>query len=136
MRYLLDTNVLSEARRREGNAGVKAWLADAPDDSLHVSVVTLGEIRKGIEGLRPRDPDTATVFEAWLATLDAVFSERILGIDRAVADRWGRILAACPGLPVEDALLAATALVHGMTLVSRNEKHLVPSGALVLNPWR
>jgi predicted nucleic acid-binding protein len=136
VKYLLDTNVLSEARRREGNTGVKAWMAEAPDEALHVSVVTLGEIRKGIEGLRPRDPDTAAVFEAWLVTLDAVFSERVMLVDRAVADRWGRVLAACPGLPVEDALLAATALVHGMTLVSRNEKHLAPTGVLLVNPWR
>jgi len=111
-------------------------MAAADDEALHVSVVTLGEIRKGIEALRPRDPDTAAVFETWLATLDAVFSPRILDVDRRTADHWGRILVACPGLPVEDALLAATACVHGMTLVSRNERHLAPTGVPLVNPWR
>jgi len=135
VRFLLDTNVLSEARRREGNPGVKSWMAAADDETLYLSVITLGEIRKGVERLRPRDPDSAAVFEAWLAMLDAVYASRILDVDRAVADRWGRILAQCPGAPIEDALLAATALHHGMTLVSRNEKHLAPTGVALLNPW-
>lgn len=135
MKFLLDTNVLSEARRREGNSGVKSWMAAVDSEALFLSVVTLGEIRRDVERLRPRDPDSAAVFETWLAALNAIYFNRILDIDRPIADGWGFLLSRCPNTPVEDALLAATALHHGMTLVSRNEKHLAPTGVPLLNPW-
>jgi predicted nucleic acid-binding protein len=135
VRYLLDTNVISEARKGARAApAVIAWLAQAPAASLWTSVVVLGEIRRGIEGTRRRDPDTAAVLDAWLNDQRARHAGRVLPIDEAVADLWGRLSVPDP-LPTVDGLLAATAMVHGMTLVTRNTKDVARTGVRLFNPF-
>lgn len=126
--------MVSEVRRRRGEPRVVAWLSSVPADELFLSVLGLGEVRRGIERLRVRDPTQAGVFERWLTDLRQGFGDRILSIDGEVAEEWGRISASDP-VPVEDALMAATAKVHGMVLVTRNVADVAPTGVAVLNPW-
>ena len=95
----------------------------------------LGEIRKGVELARPRDAGRALALERWLGDVEAAFDGRVLGIDNAVSDQWGRMSAIRP-LPVIDGLLAATALTHGLTLVTRNDRDVAGLGAMVLNPFK
>ena len=102
--------------------------------NLYVSVLTLGEIRRGIERLRTRDPKQTGVFEAWLGEVETVFEERVLDVDGAVAQTWGRIDAADP-FPTVDGLLAATALVHGLTIVTRDTTPFERIGVPFLDPW-
>ena len=135
MSYLLDTNVLSELRKKTPNAGVVEWFAERPASTLFLSVLTLGELRKGAEGLKGATRRMALL--DWLdADLPAFFTGRILSVDAPVADRWGRMLAAA-GRPVPaiDSLLAATAIHHGLSLVSRNVRDLADLGLDVINPW-
>ena len=135
MSYLLDTNVLSELRRKTPNAGVVGWFAQRPASTLFLSVLTLGELRKGIEGMA--DADRRTTLLDWLeAELPIFFTGRILPIDAQVADRWGRLVAAA-GRPVPaiDSLLAATAAHHGLSLVTRNVRDFTDFGLEVINPW-
>jgi len=136
--FLLDTNVISELVRPKPEPKVTAWI-DATDESLlYLSVLTMGEIRKGIASLR--DPSRRVALEAWLdSDLVIRFAHRILPIDQPVADRWGRITAqvaaAKSSLPVIDGLLAATAIHHNLTLVTRNTRDVVAAGVPVFNPW-
>ena len=135
MSYLLDTNVLSELRRKTPNAGVVGWFAQRPASTLFLSVLTLGELRQGIEGMA--DADRRTTLLDWLeAELPIFFTGRILPIDAHVADRWGRLVAAA-GRPVPaiDSLLAATAAHHGLSLVTRNVRDFADFGLEVINPW-
>ena len=135
MRYLLDTNVISETRKGAlANRGVLEWLARTQSTSLWTSVLVLGELRRGVEGLRRRDPRAADALDRWLRDHRAVQGERVLGVDEAVSDRWGRLGVPDP-LPTVDGLLAATALVHGMTLVTRNTRDVTRTGVTVLNPF-
>lgn len=135
MKYLVDTNVISEIRKgNRCNPGVAAWYATVVDEDLCLSVLVLGEIRKGVELRRTRDPQQAQVLEAWLDTVAEAFGERALPIEPAIADEWGRLNAMRP-IPVIDGLLAATAKVHGLTLVTRNEADVAGLGAAVLNPF-
>lgn len=134
MSYLLDTNVVSEGRRRDGEPRVVGWLTSVASDELFVSVLVLGEVRRGIDRLRPRDPDQAAVFERWLADLHERFADRVIPIDTAIADEWGRMTASI-AVPVEDGLMAATAKVRGLTFVTRNVAHVARTGARLLNPW-
>ena len=137
--FLLDTNVLSEFKRRgEPNPHVKAWLSGANPDLLYVSVLSLGEILKGIErlplGSRRSD------LEQWLEyDLQKWFEERLLSVTPAIAKRWGVLTAQAldKGRPltVIDGLLAATAMVHDLTLVTRNVKHFADLGLHLFNPW-
>jgi hypothetical protein len=133
--YLIDTNVLSELRRREPNANVVRWLSERPATTLYLSVLTLGELRKGIEGLSEGDRKRRLI--DWLEVeLPAYFAGRILPVDATVADRWGRLLAqAGRPLPAIDSLLAATALSQDLTLVTRNLKDFQHAGLSVLDPW-
>jgi len=133
--YLLDTNVLSELRRKAPDANVLRWFAQRPAGTLYLSVLTLGEIRKGIEGVA--EPARRLSLLDWLETeLPAFFSGRILPIDTAVADRWGRVVAqAGRPLPAIDSLLVATAAQHGLTLVTRNLRNTQAHGVQVINPW-
>lgn len=135
MSYLIDTNVLSELRRRDPDARVVRWISERPATTLYLSVLTLGELRKGIEGLTEGERKRRLL--DWLdVELPAFFAGRILPVDAAVADRWGRLLAqAARPLPAIDSLLAATALTHGLTLITRNLKDFQLPGLLVLDPW-
>ena len=134
MSYLLDTNVISEVRRRSPNPGVRSWFEQAAGEDLFLSVLVLGEIRQGIERLRVRDREQADVFERWLETLQQDFRDRLLPISAAVAEAWGGLNAPSP-LPVIDSLLAATALVHGLTFVTRDTSTLEKTGVTLLDPW-
>ena len=136
--FLLDTNVLSELIKPKPEPRVLHWIAATDEDLLFLSVLALGEIRRGIAGLRTGL--RRTKLESWLETgLRSRFSGRILPIDEAVADRWGTlsVLAANRGRPVPaiDGLLAATALQHNLTLVTRNASDMAATGALVMSPW-
>ncbi len=135
--FLLDTNVISELVRPKAEPKVRAWVAATDENLLYLSVLTLGEIRKGISALQ--DASRRVALEAWLdSDLCLRFANRILPIDQPVADRWGR-LAAQAGpkspLPVIDGLLAATALHYNLTLVTRNTKDVAATGVPVFNPW-
>jgi len=133
--YLIDTNIISEVRKGDRcNANVASWYASIEDGDLFLSTLVLGEIRKGIELARPRDPGKAAALERWLREVEAAFDGRVLGIDNAVSDQWGRMSAIRP-VPVIDGLLAATALANGLTLVTRNERNVAGLGAMVLNPF-
>jgi toxin FitB len=133
--YLLDTNVLSETRKRRPAAGVADWIAATPADRLHVSVLTLGEIEQGIARVRGRgDRQQATALERWLRDVEAGFEARILPVTLPVAAAWGRQQHVQP-LPVIDALIAATARVYGMTVVTRNIMDFELAGVQVLNPF-
>ncbi len=136
--FLLDTNVLSELIRPQPEPKVVSWIEAVDEDLLYLSVLTLGEIRRGIAALRAGRRRTG--LEAWLESgLRARFAGRILPIDEVVADRWGAItaLAAEKGkrVPVIDGLLAATALDRNLTLVTQNTSDVAGTGALVFNPW-
>jgi predicted nucleic acid-binding protein len=134
--YLIDTNIISEVRKgARCNARVAAWYASVADEELFLSTLVLGEIRKGVELARPRDAGRPLALERWLEEVAAAFDGRVLGIDDAVSDQWGR-MSAIRSLPVIDGLLAATALTHGLTLVTRNDRDVAGLGAMVLNPFK
>lgn len=135
MSYLIDTNVLSELRRKQPDPSVVAWLQARPRPSLFLSVLTLGEIRKGLE--RVQDPARKQSPLDWLEVeLPNYFLGRVLAIDTHTADRWGRLMAqAGRPLPAIDALLAATALQHDLTLVTRNIKDFADLEVRLINPW-
>jgi predicted nucleic acid-binding protein len=116
------------------NPGVAPWFAEASSSEIYLSVLTVGEIRKGIENIRRRDEATAVALEAWLSELVATHSDRILPVDEAIAEQWGRFNVPDP-LPVLDSLLAATASIHGLTLVTRNLKDIQRTGVDCLNPF-
>jgi len=132
--YLLDTNVLSEARKgARANPAVISWLQTHRDD-LYLSVLVTGEIRRGIESLRRRDAAAATRLERWLREIETEFSERILPVDAPVADRWGRLLAERT-VPTVDGLLAATAIVHGLAVATRNLRDIARTGVPCVDPF-
>ena len=135
MSYLVDTNALSELRRKAPDANVVAWFAKRPPVALYLSVLTLGEIRKGVEGVM--DTARRQALTDWLETdLPLFFTGRFLGVEVAVADRWGRLVAAAGRpLPAIDSLLAATALTHDLVLVTRNVKDFAGLPVRVFNPW-
>jgi toxin FitB len=133
--YLLDTNILSETRKRKAATGVTDWIAATPPELLHVSVLTLGEIEHGIMRIRDRgDDEQAVGLERWLREVELGFADRILPITLPVASAWGRQQHSQP-LPVIDGLIAATARVNGLTVVTRNAKDFERSGVQVLNPF-
>jgi predicted nucleic acid-binding protein len=132
--FLLDTNVLSEMRRSIPNAGVAAWFDSVESQQLYLSVLTLGEIRQGICRLQRRDQAQAVVFGRWLGGLLHAYSDRVVPITAEVAEEWGRLNVPDP-VPVVDGLLAATAKVHGWTLVTRNISDVANTGARLLNPF-
>jgi predicted nucleic acid-binding protein len=136
LNFLVDTNIISEVRKGERcDRNVAAWYLSIEAGDLYLSVLVTGEIRRGIEQARRRDPTRAETFEEWLAGINVAFGDRILPVDHAVADEWGR-LAAIRTLPPVDGLLAATAKVHRMTLATRNETDVTGLGMQVLNPFR
>ena len=138
--FLLDTNVVSELMKRRPSRPVVAWVDQTPEPLIHLSVITLGEIRKGIDLLEDDDPRRATL-QVWLdRDLRVRFAGRLLAFDDGVAERWGQLEAVAKRrrltLPTVDAQLAATALHHGLTFVTRNTADVEPTGVPVINPWR
>lgn len=137
--FLLDTNVVSELMRQRPNARVVEWVERTPEELLHLSVITIGEVRKGIDLLDEGDPRRGAL-QAWLDhDLRQRFAGRWLSFDDAVAERWGQLEARAKRqrrtLPTIDAQLAATALHHSLTLVTRNAAHIRPTNVPLFNPW-
>jgi predicted nucleic acid-binding protein len=134
--YLLDTNVVSELARRKPERAVTDWFAEVADEALYLSVLTLGEVRKGVESL-PNGAKRERL-RLWLETdLPTWFGGRLLALDAAVADRWGRLLAGARRTPsTTDSLMAATALQHDLRLVTRNVADFDFAGLEVVNPWK
>jgi toxin FitB len=133
--YLIDTNVISEIRKgRRCHAAVAAWYRATHDDELFLSVLVIGEIRQGVERLRPRNARQANALENWLEEILGSFGDRVLPINQRVAQIWGRFNAH-KVLPVVDSLLAATAEAHHLTLVTRNLKDIERTGVACLNPF-
>ncbi len=136
MSYLIDTNIISEVRKGSRcDANVAAWYATIDDSELYLSTLVIGEIRKGIERARPRDAEKAEALERWLGEVAVAFDGRILLIDNAVSEEWGR-MSAMRSIPVIDGLLAATAKANRMTLVTRNDADVDGLGAKLLNPFK
>lgn len=137
MRVLLDTCLLSELRKADGSPAVKALVASLSAKSLFVSVITLGEITKGV-ALLPEGSKKQGL-TAWLRTLTNVYEDRILGIDQETAEIWGEVTAAAQrrglGIPVADGLIAATAQRHGLHVATRNTAHFEAAGVMIINPW-
>jgi len=134
MSWLVDTNVLSELRKGvRAHVGIRAWFGDAREGELFTSVLVLGEIRRGIESIRRRDAPSALALEQWLARLASDFAERVLPVDARVADRWGNLNVPDP-IPTVDGLLAATALVHDLILVTRNVRDVERTGVRLWDP--
>lgn len=131
--YLLDTNVVSELRRPRPHGAVLAWLRDAPDKALHVSAVTIGEVQAGIEMTREQDPTKAAEIEAWLDRVQETYN--VLPIDARVFRRWARLMHRRPDDLIEDAMIAATALIHDLTVVTRNVRDFERFGVTTLNPF-
>ena len=135
MTWLVDTNIISEVRKGPRcHPAVATWWASVNERDLFLSTLTIGEIRKGVEGVRARDPDKARALELWLHGVVEAFGPRVLGVDTAVAESWGRI-SAIRSVPVVDALLAATASVNGLVLVTRNAADVAGLGVPILNPF-
>ena len=137
MRFLLDTNVISALRRgsRRYNRNVATWYGKLDERDIFTSVIVMGEIRRGIEQIRKRnDTEQAEVLERWFKQTTRQFSDRILPVDAAVADTWGKITAIRP-VPVDDSLLAATAIEHHMILATRNVAHVSGLGVQIINPF-
>lgn len=135
MKYLLDTNVLSELKKGlRAHTSVKKWWSDTDPLDVYVSVMVLGEIRQGVERLRIRNPEKAQEIERWLESIPKIMGTRLLGVNRRVADVWGR-MGVKRTLPLVDSLLAATAVAHDLTLVTRNTRDIIDTGARHLNPF-
>ena len=135
MSYLLDTNVISELRKGErADANARAWFGELADEEIYLSVLTLGEIRRGVESVRRRDPDSAAALDSWLARLGEAHRDRILPVDQSIAEEWGRMNVPDP-LPVVDGLLAATAKVTGLTFATRNVADVEGSGVELVDPF-
>jgi toxin FitB len=134
MTYLVDTNVVSELRKRVPDSHVLAWYGTVSSADLFLSVLTIGEIRLGIERLRRKDAAQADLLEQWLGGLHVAYRDHLIDVDADVAEEWGR-LNFPDQLPVIDGLLAASAKVRGWTLVTRNVADLGRSGVSLLNPF-
>jgi predicted nucleic acid-binding protein len=132
--FLLDTVIVSELRKRQADRGVLGWVSVQQESQLYLSVVTLGEIERGIEKRRKADPVFADELAAWLESLVHLYADRILPVTPSVARRWGR-LSAQIGHESADLLIAATALSHGLTVVTRNTAYFAPTGVGLINPF-
>ena len=136
MSFLVDTNVVSELRKgARANPRVAAWFAGLAEEEVYLSVLTVGEIRNGIERIRRRDRRAAVALDRWLRTLVRDYEDRLLPVDRAVAEQWGRLNVPDP-VPVVDGLLAATAAVHSLVLATRNVKDLERTQVALFDPFR
>ena len=135
MSFLLDTNVVSELAKTRPNSKVIAWLGSVPSTDLFLSVITFGEIRKGIEKKRAASPEDAVRLEAWLTTLVLHYRSRVLLFDQGSADQWGRIMALHPRVPVEDGQLVAMAIQHQLTFATRNVRRIAETGVAYVDPF-
>ena len=134
MSWLIDSNVLSETRKRKANPQVMAWLADHHAKNHFISVVSLGELRAGAEIKKINDLPAGLAIERWLSTLKVRYERRFLPVTEEIVETWGRLSPAKP-LPEMDGLIAATALVHGLIVVTRNVRDFERAGVEFLNPW-
>ena len=134
IRYLLDTNILSETRKKRADERVLAFLSNATPSALYLSCLSLGELRKGVALKLKSDASAAKAIAGWVDGLEINFADRILGVDTAIAKLWGEWSAQRPR-PVVDTLLAATAVVHELVFVTRNESDVQDLPVKVLNPW-
>lgn len=135
MSYLLDTNIVSELRKPDPDATLLSWYDTVRPADLYLSVLTIGEIRRGVERLRRRDPLQAARVERWLTGLRVSYRNRIVEVDASIAEEWGRINVPDP-LPTVDGLLAASAIVRDWTLVTRNVRDVKRCGVRLLNPFQ
>lgn len=131
--YLLDTNVVSELRRPRPHGAVLAWLRKATDDDLHVSAVTLGEIQSGIEITREQDPAKAAAIELWLEQVALTYA--VLPVDGQIFRVWARLMHRKSDTLIEDAMIAATAIVHDLTVATRNGRDIESFGVRTMNPF-
>lgn len=135
MSYLWDTNVISELRKgTRADARVRAWAKRVEGDDHYLPAVVVGELRQGIEAIRGRDPKTARHLERWFEQVVETHADRILPIDRRVAEIWGRLNTPDP-LPIIDGLIAATAIAHDLILVTRDDSAVRRTGVRLLNPF-
>jgi predicted nucleic acid-binding protein len=132
--YLLDTVVLSELRKRERHAGIIRWLRGKDADALFLSAITIGEVERGVARQRVQNPVFAEALGAWLDHTIQTYPDRILPVDTPVARRWGQLCSRI-GHGSADLLIAATALEHGLSVVTRNVRHFTPTGVAVENPF-
>lgn len=132
--YLLDTNVVSELRRTKPHGAVLAWLRSVPDSALHISAMTIGELQAGVELTRERDPAKAAAIEAWVEQVAATWN--VLPMDAPAFRRWARLLHRRSNQLVEDAMIAATAQVHNLTVVTRNIRDFASLDVRAFNPFR
>lgn len=135
MRFLLDTNVVSELRKGDrADGGVQTWFAEVRGDELALSVLVTGELRLGVLRIERRDPEGAGALATWLARVEDAYRDRLLPVDADIAATWARLNAERP-LPVIDSLMAATAVVHGLTLVTRNVSDLAGVPVEMMDPF-
>jgi len=137
LRVLLDTGVLSELRRPKGHPGVRRVVEALESDSLFVSVLSIGEIAKGIALLK--ENKNKRELQAWLQALERYYADRVLPVDLETSHTWGELAAAAQKagkiVPASEGLIAATARCHGLHVMTRNTEHFEPTGVLLLNPW-
>jgi hypothetical protein len=133
MPYLLDTNIVSELRKRKPHGGVLAWVKKIPEEALFVSAVTLGEIQAGIEITRTQNVEKAEEIEQWLN--DVAETYNVLSADAPVFRRWAKLMHGRADHHLEDALIAATALVRDLTVATRNMADFKPFGVELINPF-
>ncbi len=131
--YLLDTNIVSELRRPKPHGGVLAWLGGIRNHDLHLAAVTLGELQAGIEITREQDPAKAAAIETWLEQVEQTWN--VLAVDGRTFRLWARLMHRRSDALIEDALIAATALVHDLIVVTRNVRDFAPFGVRTLNPF-
>lgn len=132
--YLLDTNIVSELRRARPHGGLLAWLRSVPDSDLHLSAVTIGELQAGVEITRDQDPEKAAEIEAWVEQVAETYN--VLTMDARAFRCWARLLHRRSDDLVEDAMIAATAEVHNLTVVTRNVRDFERLGVRTLNPFK
>lgn len=135
MGYLIDSNVLSELRKPKCVEQVAGWFRRIASSELFTSVLVLAELRRGCLLVRRRDPVSADSLDSWISDLEAAFEDRVLAVSSTVANRWAELMVPDP-VPVIDGLLAATAMVHELTLVTRNTKDVARTGVDLLDPFQ
>lgn len=131
--YLLDTNVVSELRKPKPHQGVVAWVQNASEETLHLSSVTIGEIQAGIEITREQDIEKAREIETWLDIVAETYN--VIPVDAHIFRRWAQLMHRRPDHHLEDALIAATALVRGLSVVTRNVDDFKPFSVSLINPF-